>query len=177
MKLSGSLDTVEMKRETQKKDCKFSCSFLCELCSCKIIQFKENYIFPLESIAKNVSISFFLQSLQCLQVQRKQQSGQIRCLLEVSSLISASNWSCFFHEKCFIMKENWKAGDSPSHTYAVFDWDSAPIVLIMLNQGLTAGAEWTREMFMAIISIASFMLLPTAASSNHCLCGYRKISV
>lgn len=59
----------------------------------------------------------------------------------------------------------------------MFDWDSARIGLIVLNEGLKAGAEWTWEMFTAIISIANFMLLPTAASSNHCLCGYRKISV
>lgn len=120
---------------------------------------------------------FLLESSWCLQVQRKQQSGQIRCLLEVPNLISASNWSCFFHEKCSIMKANWKVGDSPSHTYTVFDWDSALIGLIVLNLGLKAVAEWTWEMFTAVISIADFVLLPTAASSNHCLCGYRKISV
>lgn len=62
---------------------------------------------------------FLLESSRCLQVQRKQQSGQIRCLLEVSNLIFSSNWSCFFHEKWSIIKEDWKVGDSSSHTYTV----------------------------------------------------------
>jgi len=47
----------------------------------------------------------------------------------------------------------------------------------MLNQGLKAVAEWTWEMFTAVISIAIFLLLPTAAGSNHCFCSYRKISI
>lgn len=50
--------------------------------------------------------------------------------------------------------------------------------LIILNQGLNAVAEWTQEIFTAIISIVDFMLLHTATTSSvHCLCGYRKISV
>lgn len=64
-----------------------------------------------------------------------------------------------------------------SISYTVFDWDSAPFGLIMLNQSPKAVAEWTWEMFTAVISIANFRLLPTAASSDHCLCSYRKISV
>lgn len=59
----------------------------------------------------------------------------------------------------------------------MFDWDSTPISLIVLNQRLTTVAERTWEMFTAIISIVKFMLLPSAASSNNCLCGYKKLSM
>lgn len=67
--VANFLDTVETNEKVTKY-CKFSYVFLCKLCSHTRVQFKQKHMFK---------------------VQTKEKSGQIRYLLEIPTVIPASN--------------------------------------------------------------------------------------